>query len=157
MPFIPLSSSMLRNWVGEPALRVYCERGEQHTRLGFCLSKPLLDQMGWQPHDRLVVSLGTGEDAGAFRISRGDRAGEGIRLGAFGRLAWRIKVPLPRHFFGVDTAALIEGVAFPLLAPFEVVANALVFRLPRASGEVVALRTKPPTDKSLTRARKVRA
>ncbi len=152
MPFIPLSSSMLRNWVGEPALRVYRERGKHCTRLGFCLSKPLLDQLGWQSHDRIVVSLGTAEDTGCFRLHRGDRGGEGMRLGAFGRLAWRLKVPLPRHFFGVDTEALIAGCPFPLLADFQIADGAIVFRLPSTGAGVIPLNAA-----STTRTRKARA
>lgn len=135
MPFIPLSGSTVRDWVTAPAIRVYRSRQAGRDRLTFGLSGPLLGELGWSPADRIVVSLGTGADAGSFRLHRGDRAGGGIRLARFGNHACRLHVVLPPHFYGVDTAALTAGRTFPLLASFIQRAGGVEFSLPTVDAD----------------------
>lgn len=152
MPFIPLSGSTIRDWVTAPALRVYRSRQNNRERLTLGLSGPLLADLGWSLADRIVVSLGTGPDAGAFRLHRGDRGGGGVRLARFGNHACRLHVVLPPQFYGVDTATLLEDRTFPLLADIRRDGSAVVFTLPKPAGSVVTL--KPG---GAARARRARA
>ncbi len=144
MPFIPLSGSTIRDWVTAPAVRVYRSRQNGRDRLTFGISGPLLAELGWSAADRIVVSLGTGPDAGAFRLHRGDKGGGGVRLARFGNHACRVHVVLPPHFYGVDTASLLEGRVFPLLADVTRDGGALQFTLPEPAkaGRVVPLKQK---------------
>lgn len=154
MPFIPLSGSTIRDWVTAPAVRIYRSRQNGRDRLTFGISGPLLAELGWSQADRIVVSLGTGTDAGAFRMHRGDRGGGGVRLARFGNHACRLHVVLPPQFYGVDTAALLAGRTFPLLADVTREGGALQFTLPAAEEEDRVVTLKP---KSINRNRKVRA
>lgn len=149
MAFLPAITGWVREAPGPRATLHTSVSGRDgdRRRLTFALTRELVDEAGWQGGERFVVSIGVGDDLGAFQISRADRPRTGIKLIPHSRArGFRLNLNLPPVIHGVNIHTLIDGLPRPCHCAFSVADGAMVLRTAgkadtRTSGDVVALRS----------------
>lgn len=116
MSFLPAITGWVREAPGPRATlhtSVSGRDGDRH-RLTFALTRELVDEAGWQGGERFVVSIGVGEDLGAFQISRADRPRTGVKLIPNSRArGFRLSLNLPPVIHGVVIADLVGNLPRP--------------------------------------------
>lgn len=137
MSFLPAISGWFREPSG-PNARLHISRTGQRQdrrRLTFVLSRELIELCGWQGGERVVVSIGVGEDLGAFQISRVTKARAGLKLipvSSQGR-GYRVHVTLPPELHGVRPADFLDRLPLPNRMDFAVRDSALELRCDTAA------------------------
>lgn len=87
-----------------PGRQIKVRVTKEYPKATFLLSRPLAEQMGFLPGDRLVIEMGTGADFGTFRLTKADpypQRGNLIRA-TRSRHYFEVHATLPRNAEGVD-------------------------------------------------------
>lgn len=131
MAFLPAISG----WAREPAgpsvhLHMYKSgRNLDRRRLTFVLSREVIEQVGWQGGERVVLALGVGDDLGSFQISRITKPRDGLKLIPRPHArGFRVSVTLPPGIHGVRPADFLDLLALPAPLDFAVREGALELR-----------------------------
>lgn len=135
MPFLPAISGWHREPTGPNARLHICKTGRalDRRRLTFVLSRELIEQVGWQGGERVVIALGVGEDLGAFQISRVTRARAGLKLIPHSHArGFRVHLTLPPEIHGIRPADVLDALELPARLDFAVRDGALELRCPKA-------------------------
>ncbi|WP_288199498.1 hypothetical protein [uncultured Pleomorphomonas sp.] len=148
MAFLPAITGWMREAPGPRAVlhKSVTGRDGDRRRLTFTLTRELVEQVGWQGGERFVVSIGVGEDLGAFQLSRADHPRSGIKLIPHSRArGFRLHLNLPPVVHGVNVVAMLEAVPQACPCRFEAQDGVLVLRVEaripvEAGGSVVPIR-----------------
>lgn len=117
MPFIPIINGSGKRVYGARIRFYVAPAGDKRRRVSFHLSRDLVAELGWQGGERVVVSLGAGEDLGAFQISRVTKPKAGVKLTANPNChGLRCSVTLSPGAHGVDIVELFA----PHCEPFDI-------------------------------------
>lgn len=131
MSFLPAISSHTRDRTSLRA-RLYVQIGGKSAdrrRLTFFLSRGLIDRIGWQIGERLIVAIGVGADTGAFQVTRSDHARTGSRLLAVPSSAGaRFGLSLPPEVHGFRPADFVDRIVQPASLAWGLTEGALVLR-----------------------------
>lgn len=131
MPFLPAISGWQRFPRG-PSARLHMSKSGRHLdrrQLVFVLSRELIEQLGWQGGERVVLSLGVGEDLGAFQLSRITRANTGVKLIPHSNArGFRVHITLPPEIHGIRPADFLDRMDLPASLDFSVRDGALELR-----------------------------
>lgn len=132
MPFLPLLPSSGPRIIGK-RLRIAVERaGRQldRRRVTFALSRELAEALNWQVGDRIVTSLGLGEDRGKVQLARVEKNRVGHKLIAFSQSrVLRVCLSTPCLLQGEDMAPVLDAFLDPAPADFAVVDGVLLAHL----------------------------
>lgn len=131
MAFLPAITGWVREAPGPRATLHTSVSGRDgdRRRLTFALTRELVDEAGWQGGERFVVSIGIGDDLGAFQLSRADRPRSGIKLIAHSRArGFRLNLNLPPVIHGVDIVALLKDLDRPCPLAFTAKDGVLILR-----------------------------
>lgn len=78
--------------------------------LVFHLNRQLVTEARWQSGDRFMVSIGVGDDVGAFQICPVSKGKNGIKLcRVVGASAFRLRLCLPPEVHGVAVTDILDG------------------------------------------------
>lgn len=131
MAFLPAISGWVREPTG-PNARLHISktgRSLDRRRLTFVLSRELIEQVGWQGGERVVIALGVGDDLGAFQISRITKPRAGLKLIPHSHArGFMVSVTLPPQIHGVRPADFLDLIALPARLDFAVHDSALELR-----------------------------
>jgi len=131
MAFLPAISGWVREPTGPNARLHICKTGRNldRRRLTFVLSRELIEQVGWQGGERVVIALGVGDDLGAFQISRITKPRAGLKLIPHSHArGFRVSVTLPPQIHGVRPVDFLDLIALPARLDFAVHDGALELR-----------------------------
>lgn len=143
MSFLPALSGWFREPAGPNARLHVAPTGRymDRRRLTFVISRELVELAGWQGGERIVVSLGVGDDLGAFQLARVTKARAGLKLipCSSGARGFRLNVTLPPELHGVRPADFLDRLPTPIRLDFTVRDGAIELRCPAAAENVVPL------------------
>ena len=108
MTFIPILNTKGAKPPRPDAVRFRVFGGK---RLDFVFSTAIATLLGWNIGDRIIVSLGVGDDAGKVLLSRGDTLSAGQKLGLKKRTVMQVTVTIPFVHGGFTRAQIAEGLA----------------------------------------------
>ncbi len=126
-------------------MQVTGRRGDRR-RLTFVLSRGLVEKLGWQLGERIVVALGTEADLGAFQMTRSGHRRVGVALHANSNSSGaRLTLSLPPTIHGLEPAVFLDRLVLPQHLDIALEGEALVLRTTPASAAVLptALRIVP--------------
>lgn len=132
LAFLPLLPSSGPRVLGK-RLRIVVERTgrrQDRRRITFSLSRELAEGLGWQAGDRIVASLGLGDDWGRVQLARVEKPGAGHKLTTYPQSrVLRIGVTTPVLLNGADLAPLLDLFIEPAAVDFAVSDGALTASL----------------------------
>lgn len=131
MPFLP-ALSHYRYVDNSPRCRLHVSRvgqRDERRRLTFVLTRQLVEKLEWQGGERIVVSIGTGEDLGAFQFARVDKAKAGSKLIPNSRAhGFRLHITLPPEIHGIRPAEFLDRLPLPVTLEWSIRDGALELR-----------------------------
>ncbi|OYX02353.1 MAG: hypothetical protein B7Z14_03655 [Bosea sp. 32-68-6] len=123
MAFLPLLPSSGARVTGK-RLRIAVDRAGKRgdrRRISFSISRELAEALAWQIGDRIVASIGLGDDWGRVQLARVERPGAGHKLTAFAQSkVLRIAVTTPVLLNGTDLTSLLDPFLDPASVDFHV-------------------------------------
>lgn len=147
MPFLPALTGWARKQPGPRATIHVGINGymSDRRRVTFALTRELIELACWQAGERFVISIGVGEDKGAFQITRSDRPNTGLKLIANSRaLGFRISLNLPPVIHGIDVCRFFDGLPRPCPCDHAVNDGVLVLKARRDEAASAAETTVIP-------------
>lgn len=131
MPFLPAISGHWRAPSG-PTARLHVARFgrlEDRRQIAFVLSRELIELCGWQGGERFVLSLGIGEDLGAFQLVRVTKAGAGMKLIPSSQArGFRVRFNLPPEIHGIRPADYLDRLRLPATLDFTIADGAMTLQ-----------------------------
>lgn len=155
MAFLPAHSQYLRSSGAYARLHIYrTGRAYDRRQLTFVLSRDLMNRLGWQRGEHIAMSIGTGDDVGAFMLTRTGRSGHTIYHYS-GTQSARVAMTLPPEIHGIKPAAFLDRLQGAQTLDFDIADGALIVRLnaeamaaafPKA--DITAFRAAPPAKRA---------
>ena len=131
MAFVPITYGRGPVTVQESRIKVYHSAKSKSRQLIINMSRSIAEKMNWQAKDRMLISLGVGEDYGRLTVVKIKKGGQQLSTYINQKPAYCIGVTIPRD--GVDGRSAEEFFAgFPsaTVCEFTISPNGLLITIP---------------------------